>query len=53
LIHQWKPWKNSTGAKTTEGKAKVSHNAFKGGLRSQLTELAKALREQKTFISNI
>ena len=31
LIQQWKPWKLSTGAKTLEGKTKVSQNALKTG----------------------
>lgn len=30
-IQEWKPWEKSTGAKTPEGKAKVSQNAYKGG----------------------
>ena len=28
----WKPWVNSTGPKTIEGKAASCSNAFKGGL---------------------
>lgn len=28
-IHDWKPWEKSTGAKTPEGKAKSSKNAFR------------------------
>jgi hypothetical protein len=31
---QHKPWKRSTGAKTLEGKRKVSMNAYKHGRRS-------------------
>ena len=31
LIQQWKPWELSTGAKTLEGKARVSQNALKTG----------------------
>ena len=31
LIQTWQPWKRSTGAKTVEGKAKVSQNALKTG----------------------
>ncbi len=31
LIQQWQPWKQSTGAKTQEGKARVSQNALKHG----------------------
>ena len=49
-IRQWQPWLNSTGAKTVEGKAKSSRNAFKGGVRAILKSLAKLLREQKQLI---
>ena len=35
LIKQWKPWNNSTGAKTVEGKETVSKNAVKHGLRGK------------------
>ena len=31
LIQQWQPWQKSTGAKTIEGKTKVSQNALKTG----------------------
>ena len=31
LIQLWQPWKQSTGAKTLEGKARVSQNALKHG----------------------
>ncbi|MFN7390927.1 MAG: hypothetical protein ACK5U6_00255 [Pseudanabaena sp.] len=31
LIQTWQPWKLSTGAKSKEGKAKVSQNALKTG----------------------
>ena len=31
LIQKWQPWKLSTGAKSKEGKAKVSKNALKTG----------------------
>lgn len=50
LIQQWKPWQHSTGAKTAEGKAKVSQNAFKGGWRLVLRELAKEMREQRKMV---
>jgi len=53
LIRQWQPWQHSTGARTVEGKAKVSRNAFKGGLRAMLKDAARYLREQKQFVSNI
>ena len=31
LIQHWQPWKLSTGAKSVEGKTKVSQNALKTG----------------------
>ena len=31
LIQTWQPWQKSTGAKTLEGKTKVSQNALKTG----------------------
>ena len=50
MIRNWQPWQNSTGAKTAVGKAISSGNAFKGGLRSELRKLSKALREQRQAI---
>ena len=47
LIRQWKPWEQSTGPRTPEGKAKVSQNAYKGGVRPMLRELARAPNEQR------
>ena len=46
MIHQWKPWRKSTGAKTEEGKRKSAMNAYKGGLRPKQRELNKQLNEQ-------
>ena len=46
LIRKWKPWEQSTGPKTKKGKRRVSQNAFKGGTRAMLRDLAKALRHQ-------
>ena len=46
LIRNWKPWEQSTGPISAEGKAKVSRNAYKGGTRGLLRELTLALREQ-------
>lgn len=47
LIRRWRPWEQSSGPKTPEGKAKASRNAFKGGLRGQLRVLASLLRQQE------
>jgi hypothetical protein len=52
-IRQWQPWNNSTGAKTTEGKAIASRNAYKGGTRDLLRDMAKLLREQKDCLKLI
>lgn len=50
LIKQWQPWTKSTGAKTAEGKAVSSQNAFKGGIRQLLKEIKQLLQEQEKFI---
>ncbi|OYY55650.1 MAG: hypothetical protein B7Y07_11650 [Halothiobacillus sp. 24-54-40] len=48
LIHQWQPWKRSTGAKTEAGKARSSQNASKpDSLRRKLKEINAQLRELK------
>ena len=46
LIRRWRPWERSTGPRTTTGKAKVARNAWKGGVRPMLRNLARALRDQ-------
>ena len=45
LIYRWEPWERSTGAKTPEGKAKASRNAYKGGKAGREARLAQAVRE--------
>ena len=54
LIQRWKPWEKSTGARTAEGKAKVSKNAVKTGDSLELRELFKylngLLKDQKNLI---
>ena len=52
-IRQWQPWKHSTGARTIEGQAIASHNAFKGGFRQQLKELNQLLRDAKHQLEKI
>lgn len=46
-IRAWRPWEQSSGPKTDAGKAVVAHNAWKGGTRQVLRELARALGEQR------
>lgn len=53
LIKQWQPWKNSTGPTSVEGKAKTSGNAWKGGVRPQLREVSKVLREQEQLLTEV
>jgi hypothetical protein len=46
LIHLWRPWEKSTGPQTVSGKTHVAGNAFKGGTRALLRQLAKLLRQR-------
>lgn len=53
-IKRWKPWIQSTGPKSKEGKDKVSQNAYKGSewstLRKMVKELNLVLRKQKDLV---
>ena len=42
-IRQWCPWKQSTGPRSAEGKARVSRNAYRGALRAEWRQLSKVL----------
>ena len=53
LIKQWQPWQHSTGARTLEGKAIASRNAYKGGERQQLKAISQLLRDAKRVINAI
>lgn len=46
-IRTWSPWKHSTGPRTAEGKARASRNAWRGGTRAVLRELARLLEAQR------
>lgn len=52
-IRQWQPWQNSTGAKTVEGKASSSRNAYKGGFRQQLKDINQLLRDAKLLLKSM
>ncbi|OSZ75923.1 hypothetical protein CAP37_11330 [Hydrogenophaga sp. IBVHS1] len=41
LIRTWKPWRQSTGPKTSSGKATASKNGYKGGHRQMLRQLSR------------
>jgi hypothetical protein len=53
-IHRWKPWSQSTGPTTPEGKAVVSRNAYTGGelvaLRAAIKFFNEAMREQRNLV---
>ena len=57
MIQNWKPWEQSTGAKTVEGKVASSQNAFKGGVWAELRLLRREtnalLKEQKELLEKI
>ena len=43
LIQRWKPWEQSTGPRSAEGKATSARNGYRGGERQSLRALAKLL----------
>jgi len=45
-IRTWKPWMESTGPKSAEGRRRVSRNAWKGGQRQQLRELSRLVNAE-------
>ena len=51
---RWKPWNQSTGPKSIEGKVAAARNAWTGGttlqLRQAIKELNQALRVQRDFL---
>ena len=54
-IRLWKPWKQSTGPKSAEGKAVVARNADTGGewlkLRQAVKRLNKAFRDHQEALN--
>jgi hypothetical protein len=53
LIRQWQPWTKSTGPKSSDGKALVSRNAWKGGNRPELRELARMVNAEVRFAKDL
>lgn len=55
-IKRWKPWKQSTGPKSPQGKAAVARNAWTGGewlkLRQIIKELNQAMRAQRDMLGH-
>ena len=46
LIRTWKPWKQSSGPRTPEGKAKASRNAWTGGHWLDMRELSRMVNAE-------
>jgi hypothetical protein len=57
LICNWKPWQQSTGPTSPEGKCASSRNAYKGDavrdFRGTFKALKAALREHERFIDSV
>jgi hypothetical protein len=51
LIHNWKPWEKSTGARTPEGKAISSRNAYRYAMREAWRELTRVNRELLNYLN--
>lgn len=52
-IKTWKPWEQSTGPRTNEGKASASRNAWKGLHREMLRELARVLKGHRQALDEM
>ncbi|MFB0613705.1 hypothetical protein [Aurantiacibacter poecillastricola] len=51
-IRRWKPWKKSTGPRTSEGKARSSRNADRGVAAVEARILEARLRVQSEFAAS-
>ncbi len=52
-IKRWKPWQQSTGPRTNEGKVAASRNAWKGGHRPLFRAMAEAMRGQREWLDGV
>ena len=50
LIRRWRPWEQSTGPTSKEGKERSAMRGFKGGEKEMLRELARTLRHQEKIL---
>lgn len=50
LIRRWRPWEQSTGPKSPEGKEAAAMRGFKGRERHLMRDLSRALRNHKTSL---
>ena len=51
VMRAWSPWLKSSGPRTLEGKAVASRNAWKGGTRALLREIALTIAAQGATLS--
>lgn len=53
-IKKWKPWEQSTGPKTVEGKESIKENALKHGLYSEDgMKLRRLMHHQRILVNAI
>lgn len=56
-IQRWKPWSQSTGPRSAEGKAAAARNAYSGNprdaMRRAIKELREALRAQRDSLEEV
>jgi len=45
-IRTWKPWEQSSGPRTSEGKCRASRNAWTGGHWAMLRELSRLVNSE-------
>lgn len=53
LIRRWRPWEQSTGPRTEEGRQVVARNAWRGGQRQQLRKLARAVNAELALMGQL
>lgn len=53
LIRRWKPWEQSTGPRSEEGKKRSASRGYKGGARPMLRGLARALKHQQDALVDV
>lgn len=49
-IRRWKPWEQSTGPRSVEGKQRASRRGWKGGVRHELRLLSRTLRQHSALL---
>jgi len=50
MIRRWKPWEQSAGPRTANGRAKAARNARMGAARPILRRVSRVLKEQSDYL---